>query len=192
MNISYKEWEQLLQQDDNPRFLEKRDKYSDRFWKKRLFELFEEAHTKIQESNSNQKFKFVVGWIVNSLKADKNILYFKSKETVVNIASLFGKYIYVFRDKTSARIHKELQQPLSVEETPTLHKYTQFIQLSLFDELDMRDDKKVWENKELLQQDDNVPLPEQESVQKSDIVTADGIDLDALYAPDPDEPRWNK
>jgi len=73
--------------------------------------------------------------IVNKLKSDNYIDYFKTT-TYKELSSLFGKFVSVM-DKTAVDIHKELTQPIVIQNTPQIEKTTQYIQLSLFDEFEI-------------------------------------------------------
>lgn len=121
--------------------------------------------------------------------------YFK-KTTYKELRSLFGKFVNVM-NKTSIDIYKDFVEPNStIQTTPNIQKSNQCIQLSLFDEFEKIDDRGDAKKEDLLVSDASVSADEyafaREKKSQSQKTKSDEIDLDALYAPDPDEPRWNK
>ncbi|AKH33163.1 hypothetical protein XF24_00840 [candidate division SR1 bacterium Aalborg_AAW-1] len=104
MNNSWKEREKILQDDSRKDFIEKRNKQTKDFGKERIFSLFQEGYTFYKENPSEEKFKFTVGSIIEKIKQQKNKVYLKgtkkkSREAAVEIASLFGKFISLKRDR---------------------------------------------------------------------------------------------
>lgn len=189
MNNSWKEREKILQDDSRKDFIEKRNKQTKDFGKERIFSLFQEWYTFYKENPSDEKFKFTVGSIIEKIKQQKNKVYLKgtkkkSREAAAEIASLFGKFIYV-TNKVSQDINKEFSQSKDVRSTPKIQKAMKDVQLSLFDELFPSQDK---ENKESSTKE-NKESSFQDFREKEQFNT---IDLDALYASDPDEPWRNR
>ena len=104
MNNSWKEREKILQDDSRKDFIEKRNKQTKDFGKERIFSLFQEWYTIYKEKPSEEKFKFTGGSIIEKIKQQKNKVYLKgtkkkSREAAVEIASLFGKFISLKRDR---------------------------------------------------------------------------------------------
>ena len=175
MNTWVKNREQVLQYDTNPKFLEKWKKHSKRFGKQRIFDLFHTAYlTEDLGSNNTFSFKFA-SIVINTLKKEKNILFF-DKTTYKELMSLFGKFNHTLQ-KYGERLFVTMWWTFDfdVQNNKSKHSWDTSIQLSLYENL--------WET---LQESWQKIIQQEESQQDNK------IDLDALYAPDPDEPWWNK
>lgn len=98
MNTSIKNREQLLKADKKENvqsnFLERREKLSARFTKKRLFSLFKKAYESKDSRPRDFKFR---AYIVNVLKGEK-INYFEDS-TYKALKSLFKKFRDILEEK---------------------------------------------------------------------------------------------
>ena len=167
-NSRIKNREDLLKNDKNVLFLDKWEKQSKRFGKKRLFDLFTEAYIYIDWDLSKEKFQFSFGSkVINNLKADKNSLYVKL-HTYKDLASLFGKFKY-----STEKYWDELYDVLSSSWTITT-------------------DKKSWEHTHwaIITQQSISDWVWEELGDNKNIL--DKIDLEKLYAYDPNENWWNR
>ena len=141
--------EYLLKNDQKQSFLGKWERQSKRFGKKRIFNLFSNAYNKLNEDDTEEKYKLVVGWLINKLKDQKNISYFKKKSIYSDISSLFGKFKYSMQNKLEKDLCEVFCPPIDIQSLLTIQKSNQYIQLSLFDEFDKIENKKIKkENKE--------------------------------------------
>lgn len=207
MKIWIRKWEESLKDGNNPRILEKWKNESKKFGKKRLLKLFWEAANEFNKKDNKGSEKFTMGiYVINGLKKEKwrddnNITY----ENRTFLEFFFHKFITLTKT-ISSEIYKELSQWPDKELSSMNHRHNEYIQLSLFDELDGNKSQEIkktvssqqthvvkndmipeWTTPWVLVWNDNKnywAIKKDEKDEK--------IDLDALYAPDPDEPWWNR
>lgn len=168
MNNSIKNWENLLKNDKKQSFLEKWEKQSQKFGKKTIFNLFQLAYDSCDSDPINEQFNERFDTIIIKALKQKKDIQFLNKKNYKEIMSLFGKFIHIMKnhkDDVLNTLWWNLNRKIKNNNIENI-SWNWWTQISLFDEL-----SKIY--------------PEN-TFQKPD------IDLDILYARDPNELWWNR
>jgi hypothetical protein len=157
--------EKLLQEDKRQDFITKREQQSKKFGKKRIFDLFNITYNKVNENDIQKKYTLIVGWLVNRLKDQKNVSFFKKKNTIYrDIASLFGKFIYIKTQTSEENLDKNFTTPIVDRDSiSNIQNNNKSVQLSLFDTFGVVEKEK----KENIQKEENECNKENIAIKKA-------------------------